>query len=92
MSLPYVHIYPLPLGPPSHLFQPITLGHHTALSRTSCALQQLPTRYLFYSKVSCTLDLLFLPSSLNLFSVFHDFCFLTDPAASSLVITMTLTS
>ena len=46
MSQFYVHIYPLPLGPPS--LHPAPLSHHRALSWAPCAMQQLPTSYLFY--------------------------------------------
>ena len=42
----YVYIYPLPVGPPS--LHPTLLGHHRALSKTPCAIQQLPTSYPFY--------------------------------------------
>ena len=42
----YVYIYPLPVGPPS--LHPTPLGHHRSPSWTPCAIQQLPTSYLFY--------------------------------------------
>ena len=40
----YVYIYPLFFGFPSHL------GHHRALSRAPCALQQVLISYLFYTQ------------------------------------------
>ena len=40
----YVYIYPLLFGFPSHL------GHHRALSRVPCALQQVLISYLFYTQ------------------------------------------
>ena len=46
-----VYIYSLPLEPPSH--SPPSprppLGHHRAQSWAPCALQQLPTSYLFHT-------------------------------------------
>ena len=42
MNQPYIYIYPLPFGFPSHL------GHHSALSRVPCAAQQVIISYLFY--------------------------------------------
>ena len=46
-----LYIYPslldVPLPPP-----PTPLGHHRALSRAPCAMQQLPTGHLFYPR-SC---------------------------------------
>ena len=47
---PCVYICLLPLGPPSHLYTIATpLGHHTALSRASYTLQQVPTSCLVYT-------------------------------------------
>ena len=44
----HVYIYPLPLEPPSYPLPHLTfLGHHRVLSRTLCAVQQVPTSYLF---------------------------------------------
>ena len=40
----YVYIYPLFGGFPSHL------GHHRALSRVPCAIQQVLISYLFYTQ------------------------------------------
>ena len=39
----YIYIYPLFFGFPSHL------GHHRALSRVPCAIQQVLISYLFYT-------------------------------------------
>ena len=45
-----IHIspYPLPLASPSHPPYLTPLGGHRALSWSPCAMQQLPTSYLFY--------------------------------------------
>ena len=45
-----IHIspYTLPLAPPSHALQPTFLGGHKAPSCSPCAMQLLPTSYLFY--------------------------------------------
>ena len=44
------YVCPLPLKPPSHLPpHPTHLGCHRAPGRASCAIQQLPTSYLFYT-------------------------------------------
>ena len=40
----YVYVYPLFFGFPSHL------GHHRALSRVPCAIQQVLISYLFYTQ------------------------------------------
>ena len=40
--------YPLPLAPPSQMPFPTHLGGHKALSWSPCAIQLLPTSYLFY--------------------------------------------
>ena len=45
-SQPYVYIYPLSLEPPSPFPLLTSLGHHRS---PSCAIQQLPTSYLFYT-------------------------------------------
>ena len=45
------YIYSLPLEPSSHLPSPsIPLGCHKALSWTPCAVPQVPTSYLFYTR------------------------------------------
>ena len=44
MNQPYIYIYPLPYGLPSHS------GHHSALSRVPCAIQQVLISYLFYTQ------------------------------------------
>ena len=48
----YIYIYPhissLLHFPPSHTSYPTPLGHHKAPSCSPCAMQQLPTSYLFY--------------------------------------------
>ena len=43
----YVHIYPLFFGFPSHL------GHHRALNRVPCVIQQVLISYLFYTQYKC---------------------------------------
>ena len=49
----HVYIYPLPLELPSYPLPHLTfLGHHRVLSRTLCAVQQVPTSYLFYPWLS----------------------------------------
>ena len=43
-------MYPLPLGPPSHPTpHPTHVGSHRAPSWAPCAIQQVPTSYLFYA-------------------------------------------
>ena len=44
MNQPYMYIYPLPFGFPSHL------RHHSALSRVPCAIQYVPLSCLFYAQ------------------------------------------
>ena len=44
VNLPYVYIYPLFFGISSHL------GHHIALSRVPCVIQQVLISYLFYTQ------------------------------------------
>ena len=41
MNQPYMYVYPLPFGFPSHL------SHHSALSRVPWAIQSVPISYLF---------------------------------------------
>ena len=45
----YVYLYPLSLGPSPPPPHPTPLGHHRALSWAPCAIQQVPTSYLFYT-------------------------------------------
>ena len=52
MNQLYVHIYPLPLEPPSHPHPYLTpLGHHRALSWAPYAIQKLPTSYFTHGSV-----------------------------------------
>ena len=46
LNQPYVYIYSLPLGPPSHL---TPLGCQRALDWAPCVTQQFPTSYLFFT-------------------------------------------
>ena len=43
VNQPYLYMYPLPFGLPSHS------GHHSALSRVPCAVQYVLISYLFYT-------------------------------------------
>ena len=45
----YVYIYPLPLGHPPIPY-PSPLGHHWAWSWAPCAIQWIPTSYLFHTQ------------------------------------------
>ena len=49
INQPYAYIYPLSLEPPCHPPYPTPLCHQTALSWAPCAIQQVPTSYLFYT-------------------------------------------
>ena len=53
MNQPYIYIYPLPSGLPSHS------GHHSALSRIPCAIQYILISYLFYTQYQQCSDMLF---------------------------------
>ena len=59
----YVYIYPLLLGPPSHLHpHPTPLGNHRAPSWAPCAIQQFPTQFssvaqsclILYNSMQCS--------------------------------------
>ena len=45
----HVFIHHLPLRPPSHPAHSTSLGHHRTQSSAPCAIEQVPTSYLFYT-------------------------------------------
>ena len=47
----HVFIHHLPLRPPSHPAHSTPLGHHRTQSSAPCAIEQVPTSYLFYMLV-----------------------------------------
>ena len=94
----YVYIYPLPLEPPSHTHpHPTPLGCHRTPSGTPCAIQQLPTSYLFYTRQSIHISallsihptLLFLPC---VFMSFLYICISIPPPANRFVCAIFLDS